>query len=242
MKGTRMLPALRAKMIEIDTQDMMIAGSDPEAAARQARSAAARCEDLQARALIALNLCITYASKDDPNVPPARATEEDLRNWYSTPPGKLDPEQFGAPAFRQSVTTAILENAIRVKAEDRAASDAMPCTRIHLGNDFEWCLSDHLDMLKNSMFIGHRSLYPSVPFPHTLARQAFEQFDTQPADETSAPVNPDDEPRDAILAGGYETRQDLEDKLHLIAALVDQQQPFGTDLANFKRRLQRVLG
>lgn len=32
------------------------------------------------------------------------------------------------------------------------------------------------------------------------------------------------------------------DKLRLLAAVVDAQAPFGTDLANFKRRLQIVLG
>jgi hypothetical protein len=48
-------------------------------------------------------------------------------------------------------------------------------------------------------------------------------------------------PEEGVAMPGYPDRQELEDKLRIIADIIDGQPSFGTDLANFKRRLQRVL-
>lgn len=112
--------------------------------------------------------------------------------------------------------------------------------------------ADYLNMLSNAADYGFRHLYPMVDYPRTLAAEVFdaearelggrllyavyhEEGDGTPdrCQESEGPTPPEDDP--AV----FQPR--LEDKLAILAAVIDAQQPLGTDLANFKRRLQTIL-
>jgi hypothetical protein len=65
-------------------------------------------------------------------------------------------------------------------------------------------------------------------------------LDVEPPEGETVDCGPQP-PENAAAMPGYPDRQELEDKLRIIAAIVDQQTAFGTDMADFKRRLQRML-
>lgn len=202
-------------MIELTTQELMVKGMDELPAGMQARQEVDRFRNIQERALIATGLHLTY---DKPRPGVADAFEVGIDDIRAANPGvNIKPHPAGGivadvPSLKYPVTPP-------------RPTTLHTTTPAEPGARYEWP-----DSLKLENF----------PFTPAEAVHAME-CDCEDGDHEGGHMPPDDEPVNGA-ADGYQTRQDLEDRLRIIADIIDGQPSFGTDLANFKRRLQRVLG
>jgi hypothetical protein len=137
---------------------------------------------------------------------------------------------FVKPAPERKEHTAAQEHLgmMRVDAEisyERLRADAV--TRRTLGLDWTHTVTDE-DRAAAERLEAAQSLNDRPLFPGGRMRAEAQQDTPQPPDEEG--MNP-----------AYATRTDPEDKLRIIADVVNAQAPLGTDLANFRRRLHAIL-
>jgi hypothetical protein len=207
-----MIRELQEKMIELGTQDLMVAGMDAEPAAKVARNEVVRTADLFQRALIATGTHVTYdkprngvaeADKANMAAPSLKFPTTPDRPRYVSESSLSNPDRVLVVGPAGSPAEEMLEYANTIKAADRA------------GKSYDF--PEHLKVGGSLFNEGNPA-------------------DTCCGPDEEGPVAPSDEELAWRPAG-----QDAEDKLGIIAAVVDSQPAFGSDLARFLRRLKLIL-
>lgn len=217
-----MIRELQEKMIELGTQDLMAAGRSELAAKNLANREADRFEELHARALIATGITVTYDKTRGARPEPAEwSGEQDLEAMHAANPG-VDIQPAPGGGFKA--------NTHRLKFPVTPPRPRYVST------------GTFTDPGRVDAVFGPIGTPADAARGEDIDQSAIDEPCEACTEDDGHPVPPDDEDKITERAmPATPDRQELEDRLRVIAAIVEDQAPFGTELANFQRRLRFAL-